>query len=65
MPWGSRAWCRESMRISGSGSSTPGLSDTLTIQRSRPWSESPREDLAETNWGYAAVSWSRTEPISA
>ncbi len=56
MPMGSRAWCSASMRISGSGSSTPGLSDTFTIQRSRPWSDCPMEDLAETNWGYAAVS---------
>ena len=62
---GSRAWCMESMRTSGSGSSTPGVSLTLTLQMPRPWRLVPREVRGPTIAGYAAWIWSSTEVTSS
>jgi hypothetical protein len=61
MPSGSRAWCNESMRTSGSFSSIAALSETLSIQIARPSTVVPRLAFAVVNVGYAAWIWSSTD----
>ena len=63
-PMGSLPWVRPSNRTSGSGSSMPTLSDTLTASRSRPSSLVPMEN-ARTMSGCAEAIAVTSATISA